>query len=210
MLQFITENQGFIVIVLLIVIANCITKYFMNNEEKKNQNFQAYKQKIDDLVIDFQQIRDNIFQISDDVQGVYMSKTNAIRTSNLFKDADSCMHIIYDNIQDMYQKENSKTYEETSIQIRKLRHIYSELLNIKRTSFTEEQMNYYKQHEDKKRQSYCSSNRTTKKTSYFADCKTKSERTKRYRELAKQFHPDSPNGNAELFQAITEEYKSLG
>lgn len=44
---------------------------------------------------------------------------------------------------------------------------------------------------------------------FFAGCTTKSEIRQRFRELSKQYHPDNPGGDAEVFKLISEEYNKL-
>lgn len=45
---------------------------------------------------------------------------------------------------------------------------------------------------------------------YFADCETKKEIRKKYKKLAKIYHPDNRiTGNKDIFEKITEEYHKL-
>src|SRR6185369_7762567 len=45
---------------------------------------------------------------------------------------------------------------------------------------------------------------------YFLGCNNYQEVKTRYRELAKQHHPDKPNGNKVTFQELVDEYSMLG
>ena len=46
-----------------------------------------------------------------------------------------------------------------------------------------------------------------KTTGYFCCCKTKTEIKKRYKELAKIYHPDMPEGDVDVFRLIKKEYE---
>lgn len=47
------------------------------------------------------------------------------------------------------------------------------------------------------------------RTNYFKNVTTLEELKKEYRKLAMQYHPDRPNGNAEIFKAVNNEYTKL-
>lgn len=42
---------------------------------------------------------------------------------------------------------------------------------------------------------------------FFADCHSRAEMDKKYRSLAKKYHPDMPTGDKETFQKMLEEYE---
>lgn len=44
---------------------------------------------------------------------------------------------------------------------------------------------------------------------FFAGCTNPTEVKARYRQLAKEYHPDRPNGNAAKFQALAAEYAAV-
>ena len=44
---------------------------------------------------------------------------------------------------------------------------------------------------------------------YFKECTTPEHAKIRYKTLAKQLHPDMPNGNKEKFQAMEEQYREF-
>ena len=48
-----------------------------------------------------------------------------------------------------------------------------------------------------------------KDTKYFSDCVTKADCKKRFRELAKKYHPDNPNGDSVKYMEMDEEYKKI-
>lgn len=68
----------------------------------------------------------------------------------------------------------------------------------RKRSYQKEKYNYKPNHDEKNNSKY-----------YFAGCNDMKSYEKRYKELAKIYHPDSPNGDKEIFQEIQNIYDKV-
>lgn len=66
---------------------------------------------------------------------------------------------------------------------------------------------WFEQEEDK--EEYINTSKDSGSLSFFEGCKTKTEADKRYRALAKAFHPDTGCGDEIMFTKMKEEYDNL-
>lgn len=66
---------------------------------------------------------------------------------------------------------------------------------------------WFEQEEDK--EEYTNTSKASGSLSFFEGCKTKTEADKRYRALAKAFHPDTGCGDKIMFTKMKEEYDNL-
>lgn len=86
----------------------------------------------------------------------------------------------------------------------KLQHLLSNLSYV--SSNNDDFSKWFKQEEKKECKN---ASNASESLSFFEGCKTKTEADKRYRALAKAFHPDTGCGDENMFNKMKEEYDNL-
>lgn len=81
------------------------------------------------------------------------------------------------------------------------------LSNLSYVSSSNDDFSKWFEQEEKKE--YKNASNVSEDLSFFEGCKTKAEADKRYRALAKAFHPDTGCGDENMFNKMKEEYDSL-
>lgn len=81
------------------------------------------------------------------------------------------------------------------------------LSNLSYVSSNDDFSRWFEREESK--EEYTNNKKTSDNFSFFEGCKTKTEADKRYRALAKAFHPDTGCGDETMFNKMKEEYDNL-
>lgn len=113
-----------------------------------------------------------------------------------------------ENIRGMLNNEQAKHVEN---ELSNLDEFYSKLRlllsNLSYVSSSNDDFSKWFEQEEKKE--YKNASNVSGDLSFFEGCKTKAEADKRYRALAKAFHPDTGCGDETMFNKMKEEYDNL-
>lgn len=113
-----------------------------------------------------------------------------------------------ENIRGMLNDGQAKHVED---ELSNLDEFYSKLKllmsNLSYVSSNDDFSRWFEQEENK--EEYTNTSKTSDSFSFFEGCKTKTEVDKRYRALAKAFHPDTGCGDEAMFNKMKEEYDNL-
>lgn len=114
-----------------------------------------------------------------------------------------------ENIREMLNSEQIKHIESELLSLdefySKLQHLLS---NISYASSSNDDFSRWFEQEENKEE-YTNTSKTSDNFSFFEGCRTKAEADKRYRALAKAFHPDTGCGDENMFNKMKEEYDNL-
>lgn len=114
-----------------------------------------------------------------------------------------------ENIREMLNSEQIKHIESELLSLdefySKLQHLLS---NISYASNSNDDFSRWFEQEENKEE-YTNTSKTSDNFSFFEGCRTKAEADKRYRALAKAFHPDTGCGDENMFNKMKEEYDNL-
>ena len=114
-----------------------------------------------------------------------------------------------ENIRGMVNDKQAKHVEDELLNLdefySKLKLLLSNLSYV--SSSNDDFSKWFEQEENK--EEYTNTNKTSGSFSFFEGCKTKTEADKRYRALAKAFHPDTGCGDETMFNKMKEEYDNL-
>lgn len=113
-----------------------------------------------------------------------------------------------ENIRGMLNDGQAKHVED---ELSNLDEFYSKLKllisNLSYVSSNDDFSKWFEQEENK--EEYTNTSKTSDNFSFFEGCRTKTEADKRYRALAKAFHPDTGCGDKNMFNKMKEEYDNL-
>lgn len=114
-----------------------------------------------------------------------------------------------ENIREML---NSRQIEHVEDELLNLDEFYSKLQlllsNISYVNSSNDDFSRWFEQEENKEE-YTNVSKTSDNFSFFEGCRTKVEADKRYRALAKAFHPDTGCGDENMFNKMKEEYDNL-
>lgn len=182
-----------ILISILIIVAICI--YFVC---EKHEDFDTwainrkFSELIDEYNITIKNIQIEQKRIMDSQNWEFVS---AEELNTIYKEINKMIeecHKISASITEAIDKEDDKNY-------RKNESVFEEKL-------AELNVLYYKLTVIKENMKNISKGYSDNEQLFFEGCSSINELNKRYRLLAKIYHPDSENGNSDIFQKIKDEY----
>lgn len=128
------------------------------------------------------------------------------------EDFDKYSAVLKQRLENIRGMLNSRQIEHVESELLSLNEFYSKLQhllsNISYASSSNDNFSRWFEQEENKEE-YTNTSKTSDSFSFFEGCKTKTEANKRYRTLAKAFHPDTGCGDENMFNKMKEEYDNL-
>ena len=128
------------------------------------------------------------------------------------EDFDKYSVVLKQRLENIRGMLNSRQIEHVESELLSLDEFYSKLQhllsNISYASSSNDDFSRWFEQEENKEE-YTNTSKTSDSFSFFEGCKTKTEADKRYRALAKAFHPDTGCGDENMFNKMKEEYDNL-
>lgn len=180
---------------------------------------EADKEKALELLNRYQTLHDELFDCNDKI-GFYLQKRNYRQYNRYKKRAEAILRSFKETLhalEDLEAHTVSKEEWEYQQRVHQSEQFYerygtyyheSESYENDEETAYEDAYNYTQQDESDK----TNNNNHRKKQgetadSFFGDCQTKAELDKKYRKLAKVYHPDMPGGDKVTFQKLRDEYE---
>lgn len=127
------------------------------------------------------------------------------------EDFDKYSAVLNQRLENIRGMMNDKQTKHVEDELSNLDEFYSKLKllmsNLSYVSSNDDFSKWFEQEENK--EEYTNTSKTSDSFSFFEGCKTKTEADKRYRALAKAFHPDTGCGDETMFNKMKEEYDNL-
>ena len=127
------------------------------------------------------------------------------------EDFDKYSAVLNQRLENIRGMVNDKQTKHVEDELSNLDEFYSKLKllmsNLSYVSSNDDFSRWFEQEENK--EEYTNTSKTSDSFSFFEGCKTKTEADKRYRALAKAFHPDTGCGDETMFNKMKEEYDNL-
>ena len=128
------------------------------------------------------------------------------------EDFDKYSAVLKQKLENIRGMVNSRQIEHVESELLSLDEFYSKLQhllsNISYASSSNDDFSRWFEQEENKEE-YKNTSKTSDSFSFFEGCRTKAEADKRYRALAKAFHPDTGCGDENMFNKMKEEYDNL-
>lgn len=128
------------------------------------------------------------------------------------EDFDKYSAVLKQRLENIRGMLNSRQIEHVESELLSLNEFYSKLQyllsNILYASSSNDNFSRWFEQEENKEE-YTNTSKTSDSFSFFEGCKTKTEADKRYKALAKAFHPDTGCGDENMFNKMKEEYDNL-
>ena len=128
------------------------------------------------------------------------------------EDFDKYSAVLKQRLENIRGMLNSRQIEHVESELLSLDEFYSKLQhllsNISYASSSNDDFSRWFEQEENKEE-YTNTSKTSDNFSFFEGCRTKTEAGKRYRALAKAFHPDTGCGDENMFNKMKEEYDNL-
>lgn len=128
------------------------------------------------------------------------------------EDFDKYSAVLKQKLENIRGMVNSRQIEHVEDELLNLDEFYSKLQlllsNISYASSSNDDFSRWFEQEENKEE-YTNTSKTSDNFSFFEGCRTKTEAGKRYRALAKAFHPDTGCGDENMFNKMKEEYDNL-
>ena len=207
-----------IIIVIAITISGKTPAHNRNKGYSQNMNFNDTEKAcnlFNRYVIEY----NNLQQRFTNQYNVKIAEAQTISDMQMMKelllyneDFDKCSAVLNQRLENIREMLNSGQAKYVENELLSLDEFYSKLkLLLSNLSYVssgnDDFSKWFEQEEDK--EEYTNTSKDSGSLSFFEGCKTKTEADKRYRALAKAFHPDTGCGDETMFTKMKEEYDNL-
>ena len=210
----------FIVLIIVVIVITASRKTAVHNRNEgysQNTNFDGLEQACD--LFNRYITEYNILQQQFTNQyNVKIAEAQAVSDMQMIKellsyneDFDKYSVVLSQRLENTRVMLNSGQAKHVENELSNLDELYSKLRlllsNLSYVSSSNDDFSKWFEQEEKKE--YKNASNVSGGLSFFEGCKTKAEADKRYRALAKAFHPDTGCGDENMFNKMKEEYDSL-